>query len=108
RSAAGYHYRDNWAIFSGGSFPARTPTSIAATAHRTGQAELPHPALGKDAHRTEIRHVTPSATSEHNLGWLDLWVNPHVLRCFLRPSLTEAPSLRRSYPASSVLRASPP
>ena len=37
-----------------------------------------------------------------------MWVNPHVLRCFLRPSLTEAPSLRRSYPASSVLRTSPP
>jgi hypothetical protein len=37
-----------------------------------------------------------------------LIVNPHVLRCFLRPSLTEAPSLHRSYPASSVLRTSPP
>src|SRR6266581_345228 len=47
RSAAGYHYRDNWAIFSGGSFPARTPTSIAATAYRTGQAQLTHPALGE-------------------------------------------------------------
>src|SRR5205823_5987309 len=58
--------------------------------------------------RLTVLRVTPSATSEHNLGWLDLWVNPHVLRCFLRPSLTEAPSLRRSYPASSVLRASPP
>jgi hypothetical protein len=31
-----------------------------------------------------------------------------VLCCFLRPSLTEAPSLRRSYPASSVIRTSPP
>jgi len=31
----------------------------------------------------------------------------HVLRCFLRPSLTEVPSLHRSYPVSSVLRASP-
>ena len=29
-------------------------------------------------------------------------------RRFLRPPSTEAPSLRRSYPASSVLRASPP
>jgi hypothetical protein len=29
-----------------------------------------------------------------------LIVNPHVLRCFLRPSLTEAPSLHRRYPAS--------
>ena len=36
-----------------------------------------------------------------------LIVNPHVLCCLLRPSLTEVPSLRRSYPASSVLRASP-
>jgi hypothetical protein len=30
-----------------------------------------------------------------------LIVKPHVLWCFLRPSLTEVPSLRRSYPASS-------
>ena len=36
-----------------------------------------------------------------------LIVNPHVLRCFLRPSLTEVPSLRRNYPASLVLRTSP-
>ena len=36
-----------------------------------------------------------------------LIVNPQALRCFLRPPLTEAPSLR-NYPASSVLRASPP
>ena len=52
--------------------------------------------------------VTPSATSEHNSGLLDSSSIPHVLRCFLRPSLTEAPFLRRSYPASSVLRTSPP
>jgi hypothetical protein len=52
--------------------------------------------------------VTPSATPEHNLGWLDSSSMPHVLRCFLRPSLTEVPSLRRTYPASSVLRTSPP
>src|ERR1035438_7699746 len=35
-------------------------------------------------------------------------LDPHVLCCLLRPSLTEAPSLRRSYPASSVVRTSPP
>ena len=52
--------------------------------------------------------VTPSATSEHSSGVVRLIVNPHVLRCFLRPSLTEAPSLHRNYPASSVVRASPP
>jgi hypothetical protein len=37
-----------------------------------------------------------------------LIVNPLVLRCFVRPSLTEVPSLHRRYPASSVLRTSPP
>ena len=77
-------------------------------AHRTGQADFPHPALGKDAHRIEIRHVTPSATSEHNRGVARLIVNPRVLCRFLRQSLTEVPSLHRSYPASLVLRTSPP
>src|ERR1017187_5444797 len=52
--------------------------------------------------------VTPSATAERNLGLARLIVNPHVLRRLLRPSLTEAPSLCRRYPASSVLRTSPP
>ena len=53
--------------------------------------------------------MTPSATSEHNNnGAARLVVNPHVLRCFLRPSLTEIPSLHRNYPASLVVRASPP
>ena len=53
-------------------------------AHRIGQADFPHPALGKDAHRTEIRHVTPSATPEHNCGVARLVVNPRVLCCFWR------------------------
>jgi len=35
-------------------------------------------------------------------------VNPHVLCCFSRWSLTKAPSLHRRYPASAVLRVSPP
>ena len=51
-----------------GLSPIRMPTSIAATAHRTGQADFPHPALGKDAHRTEVKQVTPSATSEPSCG----------------------------------------
>ncbi len=92
-----------------------SPTSIRfdlalfpVPAHRTGQADFPHPALGKDAHqRTKLWHVTPSTTSEHNRGVSRRIVNPHVLCCFLRWSLTEAPSLHRHYSASSVLRASP-
>ena len=53
-------------------------------------------------------HVTPSATSENNLGVIRLIANLPFCRRFLRPPSTEAPSLHRSYPASSVLRASPP
>ena len=52
--------------------------------------------------------MTPSATSEHNSGWLDSSSIPMSFVACWRPSLTEVPSLRRSYPASSVLRTSPP
>ena len=52
--------------------------------------------------------MTPSATSENNLGVVRLIANLPFRRRFLRPPSTEAPSLHRSYPASSVLRASPP
>ncbi len=52
--------------------------------------------------------VTPSATSENNSGVIRLIANLPFYRRFLRPPSTEAPSLPRSYPASSVLRASPP
>ena len=40
-------------------------------AHRTGQADFPHPALGKDTRLLIRKRVTPSATSEHTSGWLD-------------------------------------
>jgi hypothetical protein len=52
--------------------------------------------------------VTPSATSENNWGVVRLIANLPFCRRFLRPPSTKAPSLHRSYPASSVLRASPP
>jgi hypothetical protein len=52
--------------------------------------------------------VTLSATSENNLGVIRLIANLPFYRRFLRPPSTEAPSLHRNYPASSVLRASPP
>src|SRR3989442_1548935 len=78
-------------------------------AHRTGRADLPHPALGEDSrNRRKPLHVTPSATSENSLGVVRLIANLPFSRRFLRPPSTEAPSLHRSYPASSVLRASPP
>ena len=77
--------------------------SCSRSSNRTGG----FPASGSRKRHTMVR-VTPSATPEHNSGLLDSSSIPHVLRCFLRPSLTEVPFLRRSYPASSVVRTSPP
>ena len=81
----------------------RNSVSCSRSSNRTGR----FPASGSRKRHTMFR-VTPPATSETQLRVARLIVNPHVLRCFLRPSLTEVPSLRRSYPASSVLRTSPP
>jgi hypothetical protein len=44
----------------------------------------------------------------YTVGFTPSIANPSVLCRFLRSSLTEAPFLRRHYPASSVVRASPP
>ena len=52
--------------------------------------------------------MTPSATSENNRGVTRLIANLPFYRRFLRPPSTEAPSLPRIYPASSVLPAAPP
>ena len=76
--------------------------SCSRSSNRTGG----FPASGSRKRHT-IFPVTLPATSEHSIGVVRLIVNPHVLRCFLRPSLTEAPSLHRHYPVSAVLRASP-
>ena len=77
--------------------------SSSRSSNRTGR----FPASGSQKRHTMVC-VTPAATSEHNLGWLGSSSMPHVLPCFLRPSLTAVPSLHRSYPASLVLRTSPP
>jgi hypothetical protein len=77
--------------------------SCSRSSNRTGR----FPASGSRK-RLTLFCVTPSATSEHKPGAARLVVNPHVLRCFLRPSLTEVPSLHRGYPASLVVRTSPP
>ena len=77
--------------------------SCSRSSNRTGG----FPASGSRKRHTMLR-VTPSTASEHNSGVAGLIVNPQVLRCFLRPSLTKAPSLHQRYPASSVLRTFPP
>src|SRR5580693_10105519 len=38
-------------------------------AHRTGQADFPHPALGQDSRR--LSRATPSAASEHHVELID-------------------------------------
>ena len=59
------------------------PVHATFSKNRTGGI----PASGSRKRLTMFR-VTPSATPEHNLGWLDSSSMPHVLRRFLRPSLT--------------------
>jgi hypothetical protein len=56
----------------------------------------------------EPLHVTLSATSENKSGVARLIAILPFRRRFMRLPSTEAPSLHRSYPVSSVLRASPP
>src|SRR6266576_2618268 len=63
----------------------REAPAVIAVRIKTGR----FPASGSRKRLTMFR-VTPSATPEHNLGWLDSSSMPHVLRRFLRPSLTEA------------------
>src|SRR5882757_9695215 len=73
---------------------------------RTGHADLPHPALGQDF-TPLLSRATPSAVSDQFselIGFPISKVLPYVL-CL---SCTEVPSLHRSYPASAVLRTSPP
>src|SRR5437588_12415498 len=61
-------------------------------AHRTGQADFPHPALGQDV---TLSRATPSAASEHLLELIGFPIS----RSF---------TLHRRYAASAVLRTSPP
>src|SRR5712672_3863528 len=71
-------------------------------AHRTGQADFPHPALGQDL---TLSRATPSAASEHLLELIGFPIS----RSFTTYCVClELRSLHRRYPASAVLRTSPP
>src|SRR4029450_3776188 len=99
--------RSNIAVAS--SFVWRCLSGSAVTpfphpAHRTGHADLPHPALGQEL---TLSRATPSAVSDH-LSELIGFPISKVLPYVLRLSGTEVPSLHRSSPASAVLRTSPP
>ena len=76
-------------------------------AHRTGRADFPHPALGARFSRLPL---TCNAACS-------FWIHPELLGSspisfsFATSCIdltTQAPSLHRNYPASSVLRACPP
>ena len=66
--------------------------------------ELLNLAMDSEQLNPEARNWLDSELSRRGIGRGKI----HVLRCCLRPSLTEVPFLRRSYPVSSVLRTSPP
>src|SRR5258706_5708067 len=77
-----------WSLSVADPFVSRCLTSSAVLpfphpAHRTGRADLPHPALGEDSrNRRKPLHVTPSATSENNLGVVRLIANLPFCRRF--------------------------
>jgi 4-amino-4-deoxy-L-arabinose transferase-like glycosyltransferase len=67
-------------------------------------AKPPHTA------QPDSRELPVDRFCDHRWGFVllaRLIVNPQVLRCFLRPSLTKANSLHQRHPASSVLRTFP-
>jgi hypothetical protein len=63
-------------------------------AHRTGRADLPHPALGEDSrNRQKPLHVTPPATLENSLGVCRLIANlPSFVASCVRLQLGPLPS----------------
>src|SRR5262244_741930 len=63
-------------------------------AHRTGRADLPHPALGEDSrNRQKPLHVTPPATLENYLGVCRLIANlPSFVASCVRLQLGPLPS----------------
>ena len=63
-------------------------------AHRTGRADLPHPALGEDSrNRPRPLHVTPPATLENSLGVCRLIANlPSFVASCVRLQLGPLPS----------------
>jgi hypothetical protein len=102
-----------WSLSVADPFVCRCLTSSAMLpfphpAHRTGRADLPHPALGEDSRNRQSHCMWRRLQLENNAGVVRLIANLPFCRRFLRPPSTEAPSLHRNYPASSVLRASPP
>src|SRR6202790_4204888 len=68
-----------WRCLSGS-----TMTPFPHPAHRTGQADFPHPALGQDV-TPLLSRATPSAVSEH-ISEFDRLPNLHVLHHVLRLS----------------------
>src|SRR6202007_1568526 len=82
-----------WRCLSGS-----TVTPFPHPAHRTGQADFPHPALGQDS-TPVLSRATPSAVSEPFAELIGCPIS-QVLHHALRLSCTEVPSLRWSYPAS--------
>jgi len=98
-----------WQLVRFFTWPPQSGLTWSVSSSRSSNRTGGFPASGSRKRHTPnpTRHVTPSATSEHLSGAARLVVNPHVLRRFWRSSLTEAPSLHWSYPASSVVRTSP-
>jgi len=77
------------------------PVGVVATACRHSGSGATREAPAVIVSRDQLATRESQAGAVWGGGEARGTVNPHVLSCVLRPSLTEAPSLRRSYPVSS-------
>jgi len=83
----------------------RCPSNLAVApfphpAHRTGHADLPHPALGQDFTPVRLRvlsRATPSAVSEHSSELIGCPISRSFTTCCVRLEL-------RSLPSTGVIR----
>ena len=94
-----------WNLSVAASFVWRCLTSSTVApfphpAHRTGHADLPHPALGQDFTPVRLRvlsRATPSAVSEHSSELIGCPISRSFTTCCVRLEL-------RSLPSTGVIR----
>ena len=66
-------------------------TPFSHPAHRTGQADLPHPALGQDF-TPLLSRATPSAVSEHSAEFIGCPISKSLTTCCVCLELRSLPS----------------
>ena len=78
-------------LSSGGALSGSAATPFPHPAHRTGQADFPHPALGQDF-TPSLSRATPSAVSEHSSELIGRPISRSLTTSCVRLELRSLPS----------------